>query len=313
MTREKFRSDPFAAALPHDQYVSGAPIIRRIHRAITLAMPSRFSLSADWARLRVKVIFFWRHGYFPNLDAPRLFTEWVQWRKLYDRDLSLAALTDKVYAKSFAAERIGSDLIIPTLWQGEQLPVSAPWPMPFIVKSNHGCKQFVVVRCAKDWQRARRLAPKWLKSVYGQWLDEWHYGRAEQTLIVEPFIGPAVDLPRDYKVFVFGGVAHFIQVHIDRASRHRWVQYDRHWSKVSTSSDDLDQPLRLADMLDAAEKIAGRRDHLRVDFYEVAGRLWFGETCLYPGSGLDRFNPVALDETFGRLWAGPIPTAARAA
>ncbi len=281
-------------------------MIHRIHRAFSLAMPWGLSLSAEWARLRVSVIFLWRHGYLPDLDNPRLFTEWVQWRKLYDRDLGLAALTDKVYAKAFAAERIGSDLIVPTLWQGERLPDSPPWPMPFVVKSNHGCKQFVVVRCTNDWQRARQLAPGWLKAVYGKWLDEWHYGRARQMLLVEPFIGPAEGLPRDYKVFVFGGVARFVQVHVDRDSRHRWVQYDRHWSKISYSSDNLDKPLRLAEMLAAAEKIAGGRDHLRVDFYEVEGRLWFGETCLFPGSGLDRFDPVALDEIFGRLWSEPL-------
>jgi hypothetical protein len=55
-------------------------------------------------------------------------------------------------------------------------------------------------------------------------------------------------------------------------------------------------------MLQAAETIAAHRDHLRVDFYEVDGRLWFGETCLYPGSGLDRFEPVSLDKMFGDFW-----------
>ncbi|MDQ3080123.1 MAG: polysaccharide biosynthesis protein [Pseudomonadota bacterium] len=253
------------------------------------------------------MIFFWRHGYLPDLDAPRLFNEWVQWRKLYDRDLGLAALTDKFYAKAYAAERIGPELIIPTLWQGRRLPDVAPWPLPLIVKSNHGCKQFVVVRCVKDWQRARRLAPSWLKTVYGKWLDEWHYGRAEQSLLVEPFIGPAEGLPTDYKLFVFGGVAPFVQVHVDRHADHRWVQYDRDWSKISHCSADVDRPMRLAEMLDAAEKIAGNRDHLRVDFYEVAGRLWFGETCLFPGSGLDPFDPVELDEIFGRLWTTRVP------
>jgi len=58
-----------------------------------------FPLRADGARLRVKMIFFWRHGYLPDLDAPRLFNEWVQWRKLYDRDLGLAALTDNCMQK----------------------------------------------------------------------------------------------------------------------------------------------------------------------------------------------------------------------
>lgn len=266
--------------------------------ALPLALPSR----GDWARLRVSIVYLWRHGYFPDLTRPQRFNEWVQWRKLNDRDLSLAALTDKLYAKSLAAEAIGASLVIPTLWQGHQLPVFPPWQFPFIVKANHGCRQFVVVRCIEDWRLAKKVAPKWLNSAYGKWLDEWHYGRAERTLLVEPFIGPKQGLPVDYKVYVFGGVAAFIQVHVDRDGNHRWLQFDRQWVKVSSSPDEIEAPQRLDEMLKAAEQIGRGRDHLRVDFYEVDGRLWFGETCLFPGSGLDPFEPMVLDDTFGRLW-----------
>ncbi len=72
--------------------------------------------------------------------------------------------------------------------------------MPFIVKANHGCNQFMVVRNDADWQTALRLAPGWLWEPYGRWLDEWHYTQARRTLLVEPFIGTADSLPLDYKV-----------------------------------------------------------------------------------------------------------------
>jgi hypothetical protein len=270
--------------------------------ALSLAIPFSLPFRVNWARVRVYIIYFWRHGYLPNLAQPRLFNEWVQWRKLKDRDLSLAVLTDKLAGKALARDVLGSEFVIPTLWQGDQLPSTPIWPMPFIVKANHGCQQFVVVRCLEDWERARRRAPKWLLSAYGKWLDEWHYGRARRTLLIEPFIGPAVGLPVDYKVYVFGGTARFIQVHVGRDKHHRWIHFDRHWNKVSAGFDSPAAPFKLDKMLKAAEKIAGSRDHLRVDFYEVEGRLWFGETCLFPGSGLDRFAPVALDEAFGALW-----------
>ncbi|MET0251376.1 MAG: ATP-grasp fold amidoligase family protein [Novosphingobium sp.] len=269
-------------------------------RLLSLARPLRWP---SWARWRVSAIYFCRHGYLPNLTRPQRFNEWVQWRKLEDRDVTLAALTDKAYTKALAAEMIGPALVVPTLWMGDRLPGSPPWPLPFIVKANHGCGQFVVVRSQQDWRLATRLAPRWLDTVYGRWLDEWHYGRAERALLVEPFIGPEHGLPTDYKVFVFGGKARFVQVHLDRATNHRWIQFDRLWNKVSRSSETIAEPSHLAEMLQAAERIARGRDHLRVDFYEVDGRLWFGEACLFPGSGLNRFDPVWLDEAFGRFWA----------
>lgn len=234
-----------------------------------------------------------------------LFTEWVQWRKLHDRDHGLAMLTDKLFAKDLAAARLGDDFIIPTLWQGTQLPSLPPWPLPVIVKANHGCGQFVVVRDAADWQRALRVAPAWLAKPYGEWLDEWHYTQARRLLLVEPFIGPAHALPVDYKIYVFGGVARCIQVHLDRASRHRWTQYDRQWRRLSASAgdDDVAPPRSLATMLRAAESIAAGRDHLRVDFYEMDGQPLFGEACLFPGSGLDPFHPAELDAQLGAYWS----------
>jgi hypothetical protein len=275
--------------------------------ALSVALPAAlpFALPREiWPRTRVSLAYLWRHGRLPDVAEPELFTEWVQWRKLRDRDPGFAMLTDKLYAKSLASGLIGAQHVIPTLWHGTVLPVRAPWTMPFIVKANHGCNQYVVVRSDADWQHARSLAPAWLPQAYGRWLDEWHYTMARRMLLVEPFIGETASLPLDYKVFVFGGVAQCIQVHLDRASDHRWVQFDRHWQRLSASTADADMapPHTLAAMLAAAEKIAGERDHLRVDFYEVGGMMYFGETCLFPGSGLDPFTPASLDAVLGRYW-----------
>lgn len=208
-----------------------SPLVALALLVIPLAVPS-----ANWARARVSITFLWRHGYLPNVAKPDLFNEWVQWRKLKDRDLSLAILTDKLYAKAWAADRLGPSLVIPTLWHGERLPEEALWPLPFIVKANHGCNQFVVVRSEEDWIRARREAPRWLTGPYGLWLDEWHYRCARRMLLVEPFIGPDHGLPIDYKMFVFGGVAQFVQVHLDRGGDHGWVQFNRCWERCRIQS-----------------------------------------------------------------------------
>jgi hypothetical protein len=282
--------------------------------AFCLALAGALALTvAASARARVTMIFLWRHGRLPKVTRPELFNEWVQWRKLYDRDPTLAALTDKLHAKSLAAERIAPALVIPTLWFGKRLPDAAPWPLPFIVKANHGCRQFVVVRCADDWANAKREARGWLTRTYGKWLDEWHYRSARRAILVEPFVGPEHGLPVDYKVFVFGGVAEFIQVHLGRGADHRWMYFDRRWGKLSGSgADQVERPMWLAEMLDAAERMAAGRDHLRVDFYEVGDGFRFGETCLFPGSGLDPFEPASLDQVLGRCWTRSRSTAVRA-
>lgn len=259
-------------------------------------------IAPPWARWRVGRFYWWRHGRWPDLEAPRRFTEWVQWRKLNDRRHALALLTDKAHSKSIAEARIGAGHVIPTLFLGTMLPTVAPWPYPFIVKANHGCGQFVVVRNASDYRRARVIASLWLARCYGAMLDEWHYGAARRLLLVEPFVGGA-DLPRDYKVYVMGGRAEVIQLHVGRGRRHRWTQFDRDWRSLSNDPIEAAAPSCLAELLAAAEAMAGTQDFLRVDFYCEDGRLWFGEFCLYPGSGLDPFQPDALDLALGERWS----------
>ena len=252
--------------------------------------------------MRVAIVYRWRHGRWPELDRPRTFTEWVQWRKLFDRRVDLALLTDKSHSKAIAEARLDEGMLIPTLWLGRDLPVVPPWPMPFIVKANHGCGQFIVVRTATDYARARLLAPRWLTRAYGGWLDEWHYRAARRLVLVEPYIGGA-DLPLDYKVYVFGGRAALVQVHSGRGTRHRWSQFDLDWQAVSTDPIAVDVPDCLPQMIAAAEAMGEGEAFVRVDFYYEDGALKFGEYCLYPGSGLDPFTPLSLDLQLGRLWS----------
>jgi hypothetical protein len=226
----------------------------------------------------------------------------VQWRKLHDRDEALARLTDKSWSKD-RAEVIAPGLYVPTLWSGIHLPERPPAPLPLVVKANHGCNQYRIVRTDEDWADARRVAPTWLRGPYGRWLDEWHYRAARPFLLVEPFLGgEGAPLPLDYKVYVFAGRAEVVQLHSGRGQDHRWVQFDRDWQVLSEAPTDAPKPQKLDDMLDLAERLAAGHDFLRVDFYEVDGRLWFGEFCLFPGSGLDPFRPAALDDRLGDCW-----------
>ena len=256
------------------------------------------------AALHLALLYRVRHGRWPALTQPRRFTEWVQWRKLNDRCPERARLTDKRHGKAVAAAALGPEMVVPTLWHGQVLPADAPWPMPFIIKANHGSGQYIVVRDAADWRRARARAPGWVAGCYGAALGEYHYRAAEPGLIVEPFLTTPEPLPLDYKIYVFGGRAAMIQLHEDRGgNNHRWSQFDRHWRLLSRQMSSRPAPVSLDTMIAAAERLGAGHDFLRVDFYEIDGRPLFGEFALCPGSGLDPFDPVELDAWLGKLWS----------
>ena len=256
------------------------------------------------APARVRLAYWWRHGRAADLANPRLFTEWVQHRKLHDRDAKLPALTDKVAVKALVAATLGPDWITPTLWHGAVLPPAPVAPLPLVVKARHGCGHLLIVRTPAEWQEARRETARWARARYGRWLDEWAYAAVPRGLLVEPYLGEGERLPIDYKLFVFGGRVSHVQVHLDRATDHRWIVMDRAWRRASPPTDDPDpaRPTSLPAMIAGAELLAGSRDFLRIDLYQIAGRPRFGEITLYPGSGLLHVVPPSLDRHMGELW-----------
>ena len=131
---------------------------------------------------------------------------------------------DKIAAKRLVADALGEEWVVPMRWQGSDLPETIPFACPAILKARHGCNQYRVLRTAPtygEWEQIRRTASRWMRREYGGWLDEWGYRDTPRGLLVEPLLNPDGALPVDYKIYVFGGQATHVQVHLDRAGKHR--------------------------------------------------------------------------------------------
>lgn len=266
---------------------------------------AELATGAALARMRINLCYLFKQHRIPDLENAERFTEMVQLRKLHDRDPRHPILMDKIAAKRLVADALGEEWIVPMRWQGADLPETIPFACPAILKARHGCNQYRVLRTAPthgEWEQIRRTASRWMRMEYGGWLDEWGYRDTPRGLLAEPLLNPDGALPIDYKIYVFGGQATHVQVHLDRAGKHRWVLHDRDWRQLVPGADAPLPPVSLSSMLAAAEQLASGYDFLRVDFYEVEGRPLFGEFCLYPGSGLDPFAADWVDFELGALW-----------
>ena len=271
------------------------------------AIPLRDQLARDpiATLIRLHLTYFLRHRRRLSLDQPKRFTELIQRRKLVDRDPRFPSLIDKLSVKQVVANMLGPDWITPTLWSGDVLPDEPPFPLPFVVKSRHGCKHVrVVCREGEDWRAVRQATEAWMRAPYGRWLDEWGYRDVPRGLMIEPFVGKAPELPIDYKLYVFHGRVEAIQVHLNRGGKHRWKLYDRGWKRMSAGDDltAVTPPSSLARMIAGAETLGSTFDFVRIDFYDVDGAPRFGEMTFYPGSGLDPFDPPSLDDRLGQCW-----------
>ena len=277
-----------------------SPIRRRLQRSLP-------------ARLAIPVLFRYHLGYFPNLRHPRTLNEKVQYRKLHERNPEFGPLIDKITAKTIVATLLGPEWVTPTLWHGTNaadIPFDSLTP-PYVVKASHasGWNLFVLDEESLDRDSVRRQVDHWLQTDFGQHMHEWAYSQVPPGVLVEPFIGDGSAPPADFKLYVFHGHAHYIEVCLDRATEHKcFLYFDRNWTRQYVSPTDhlhpgdAPRPHSLKAMIEAAEMLAAPFGFARVDFFEVEDRPIFGEITFYPGGGNDADHSIEFDRILGDLW-----------
>lgn len=278
-------------------------ISRRLKIAVLSLLPRSFA---------VRLQYLAHHKRWPNLSKPQRLTEKIARRKLVDRNQRMVLFADKARVKPEVARIIGADRVTPTIWQGPQLPPRAErnWPLPFVIKTNNGSGTNIFVRTEADldWDVIETRVAPWVGQSHGGWAGEWLYGQIDQLILVEPYIGSGDVLPFDYKLFVFDGKVHFLQLDTDRATEHKRNLYDRDWQRLPISmcyppdERDFERPASLTAMIADAGKIGAEFPFVRIDFYEIDGKPVFGEATFYPDSGCGVIEPDHYDRDFGSLW-----------
>jgi len=255
------------------------------------------------------------HRYWPDLVKPRTFSEKIWSRMLFDRDLRWILLSDKLQARSYVAKIAGNEYLVPLLWSGRD-PDRIPWerlPSKFVIKTTHGCGYNLIVRDKSrlDPETARRQTRKWLGTNYGETFGlgtEWCYRHIPPSIIVEEFLEEDGRSVPDYKFWCFSGRVECLTVHLNRHGAHATQTFDRDFKPyiyafpLADSGQSVQPPPNYEDMVRAAETLAGGIDFIRVDMYNVRGRILAGEFTVYPGGGFIRFLPHELDAALGAKW-----------
>ncbi len=279
----------------------GGLVRSRVREAAVLRLP---------LPLKRAVLFRRAHGRWPG-RPPRTFTEKVNWRVVHDRRPLIGQLGDKLAMKEYALEVLPAVNVPRVLWTGTEVGelTSAALPERWVLKPNHGTMRVHVGTGTPDVADLRRVTRDWLDEPLYRSRGEWVYSQARRLLLVEEFLGSDGEVPADHKLMVFGGRVRLVQVDTGRFGTHRRRLYTPDWQPV-----DVDEavaagpvtppPASLPAMVEIAEQLGRAFDFVRVDLYDVAGEVWFGELTPYPGGGLDRFDPE-LDRVLGAAWQLP--------
>lgn len=253
-----------------------------------------------------------------DIRNPKTYNEITQWMKLFDNTEEKSRLADKYAVRKWVAEKIGEEYLIPLLgvWEKAEDVDFEQLPEQFVLKCNHGSSYNIIVKDKKEMKEdeIRRKLDGWLhenfafKNGY-----EFHYARIKPCIIAEKYMvmTEGKDLP-DYKFFCFGGHVFCSYTRINTASRDSDGKigfFDRDYKLLPYYRKDhepiLEQPAKPENfhkMIELAEILAEGFSHVRVDFYNINGKIYFGEMTFTTSSGMGLFEPDEFDEILGKEW-----------
>lgn len=251
-----------------------------------------------------------------NLDSPSTFGEKLQWLKLNNRDSRYTIMVDKIAAKEYVANILGSKYIIPNIavWDDPKKINFELLPDKFVLKCNHNSGiGMCICKNKKELDKTFVLKQlkKGLREDFYSHSREWPYKDVNRKVFAEQFMENKGDSELiDYKFYCFNGEPCYCQVIKDRTSRETIDFFDMDWNiqeftglekPYKEHSKFVKKPDNFLEMIEGAKKLSEGIPFLRVDFYEINGQVYFGEMTFYPASGLGWFTPDSWNYKLGKM------------
>ena len=246
-----------------------------------------------------------------DMDNPRSFNEKQQWLKINDRCPIYTTMVDKVEAKKYVADVIGDNYIIPTLGVYESVEDIdfAELPDQFVLKCTHDSGGLVICKRKETFniESAKKNLKKSLRSNYYWRTREWPYKNVKPRIIAEKYMEDEYGELRDYKFFCFNGKMKAMFIASDRTKDTEtcFDFFDENYKHLDFRNGHPNatkipaKPKTFELMKQLAEKLSAGIPCLRVDFYEVDGKVFFGELTFTHWSGMKPFEPEEWDYKFG--------------
>jgi len=271
-----------------DDFLSGGKFYKRLFREWILYEDPEYFLKQNMNHFQEV------HGYAPNMQDPKTFSEKIMWRKWNDRRPILAMACDKIESREYARKILGDQYILPDPEPGQD----------FVMKVTRASGSNVFSPIDED--KEQKIS-RWMSEDYGVEKGEWGYSQGPQRLVSEPLLKPWPDVLRFH---CFDGTCQALEVYrYHRGAPKPEVRditfYDRagNWIDVKINGRPQgDAPFQEAEHMEKSELLAVGFDYVRVDFLLHKGRIYFSELTVYPVSGTARYEPRSFDAWLGTFW-----------
>lgn len=282
-------------------------LIRSFLRRLTRQLASLHLLSP---RKTARLLHEIQLGRRADLDNPRDLNEKIMWLEFNTDTTRWSELSDKAEVRKYVASK-GLGHILTDLygvWDRASDIDFTTLPEAFAIKSTHGCAQAILVDDIRktDILRLRRDVARWRHRRHGLADAEPHYLRIPPRILAEQLLTrDATVCPTDYKFMCYDGCPLYclvctgrdiVRLH-SRLSLFRLPGWERVQGALTPGMEEsasVAPPRHLADMIEYAARLSTGFPFVRVDLYEVEGRVYFGELTFTPAA--------ARNEAFTREW-----------
>ena len=266
----------------------------------------------------IKLQYWIKTGRRLNLKNPTRFTEKIQWYKIYYKDPMIVRCVDKYDVRAYIRKK-GFSNILNECYGVFEDSSEINWeilPEKFVVKNTlGGGSNGVFVVNKSDVGAIQRIQDKigrWGKSKPRKSGGrEWPYYHGKRDrIIIEKYLEEKSGDLVDYKFFCFNGVTRFFYVRTGYSGNHdegKMAFFDRDCNYLPNvgmdycdiAKEEPPLPDNILEMIDCADELSKDFPHVRVDLYNIEGRIVFGELTFYNASGYMIFTPDKYDFLFG--------------
>lgn len=221
-------------------------------------------------------------------------------------------MVDKYEVKKIVGSIIGNQYIIPTIGVYDKFDDInfEMLPNQFAMKCTHDSGGNVICndKSKLNIKQAKKKINKSLKNNYYWQNREWPYKNVKPRIIIEKYmVDESGDELKDYKFFCFDGKVKAMFIAQDRMKNEdtKFDFFDDNFNHLPFTNGHPNaavppkKPKSFDKMKMLAEKISKGIPQVRVDFYDINGKVYFGEITFFHWSGFVKFEPPEWDEKFG--------------
>ena len=248
-----------------------------------------------------------------NLKNPVRYTEKLQYLRLYiyPKDPKVIKAAGRAGVREYLTEKGFGECLIPIYGIFDTFDDIDfdKLPNQFVMKCTHACafNQIVLDKSTFNKEESRKKFNKWLKTNYGKKTVERHYSPIKPQIIIEKYLGSAENLPVEYKIHVFNGKARNMYVVTGRGKDIRYNNYYIDWTPFDGAQfngwkkreEGVPVPSNWNEMVKLAEAMAKEFPFVRVDLYNIAGKIYFSELTFTPAKGTLIFDDDKADYEIG--------------